>query len=475
MALAYAGGADAPLLVDEIGTLVHPVGFIRQFRSNPREHASFLFFQEETLHNGIQSGCRPCDDARTAGRSDGKQIGIAHSLPGDRAADLLPFGTAIASLVEVSTRLPVASFKELIASFLSGKVRTGEDSRPVDGLEDLVHELQVLLTLPLDAPFGQCMVITAHAQAYGTVPLVGDPGVGNRIKVEADDVVKGTDNRRYLLFHLFLVLQWQSAKRQTCQVADYELARTGLRDDNGITVFRLYLLGYCFDGSHVLGYLRAEIGAVDHSLMTIGVGSVHGIPVECERCPGLYGRAEDEANDVLDADDTARDSLVVDTVKIPAFPLLAVAVLQAIALDAHDFVRTEERPVLIQVFFGHLPEQVRIADRRENVVCLHAVVAVVGAELQELGQILVPYIQVNCHGTLSHSQLVYRYSGVVDEFHPSDDTAGYSFETTDIATRGTYLAEVHPHAAAELAHLREVVQRAVDAVQTVGDSVYEAA
>ena len=396
-------------------------------------------------------------------------------MPCDCTAYILPFGTIIASLVEVSTRLPVASFKELIASFLFGKVRTGEDSRPVDGLEDLVHELQVILTLPFDAPFGQCMVITAHAQAYGTVPLVGDPGVGNRIEVEADDVVKRTDNRRHLLFHLLIVLQWQSAKRQTCQVADHELARTGLRDDNGITIFRLYLLGYCFDGSHVLGYLRAKIGAVDHSLMTVGVGSVHCIPVECERCSGLYSRTEDEADDVLDADDTARDSLVVDTVKIPAFPLLAVAVLQAIAFDAHDFVRTEERPVLIQVFFGHLPEQVRIADRRENVVCLHAVVAVVGAELQELGQILVPYIQVNCHGTLSHSQLVYRYSSVVDEFHPSDDTAGYSFETTDIATRGTYLAEVHPHASAELAHLREVVQRAVDAVQTVGDSVYEAA
>ena len=105
---------------------------------------------------------------------------------------------------------------------------------------------------------------------------------------------------------------------------------------------------------------------------------------------------------------------------------------------------------------------------------LHAVVAVVRAELQKLGQVLVPHVQIDGHGTLAHAQLVYGHGRVVHQPHPSDDTTGHPFEATNAATRGPHLAEIHAHATPEFAHLREVVQTAVDTVQAVGHGVDEA-
>lgn len=84
----------------------------------------------------------------------------------------------------------------------------------------------------------------------------------------------------------------------------------------------------------------------------------------------------------------------------------------------------QQRPFGVDVLFGQLPEQVRIAHCREHVVGFHAVVPVVGAKLQKLRQVLVPGVQIHGHSALAHAQLVYRYGGVVHQADPPHHTSG---------------------------------------------------
>ena len=106
---------------------------------------------------------------------------------------------------------------------------------------------------------------------------------------------------------------------------------------------------------------------------------------------------------------------------------------------------------------------------------LHAVVAVVGAQLQEFGQVAVPGIEVDRDGALAHAELVDRDGGIVDDADPPDHAARDAGEASDRTAGRADLAEVHTHAAAGFRHLREVVDAAVDAGEAVGHRVDEAA
>ena len=138
-------------------------------------------------------------------------------------------------------------------------------------------------------------------------------------------------------------------------------------------------------------------------------------------------------------------------------------------------MRAEKVPRLVEVLLSHPPEEVRIAYGGEYVVRLHAVVAVVCAQLEEFGQVFVPHVEIHRHRSLAHSELVYGYGGVVDEPHPPYHSACHAFETSYVAACGTHLSEVHTHSAAELAHHCEVVYAAVYALKSVGHGVDEAA
>ena len=138
-------------------------------------------------------------------------------------------------------------------------------------------------------------------------------------------------------------------------------------------------------------------------------------------------------------------------------------------------MRVHEEPRRVEILLRELPEEVRIADGREDVVRLHAVVAVVRAQLQEFRQILVPGIEVNGAGPLAHAKLVDSHGRVVDEADPADDAARRALEATDGRARRADLAEVEPHAAAPLADLGKRVEAAVDALERVRHRVDEAA
>ena len=132
-------------------------------------------------------------------------------------------------------------------------------------------------------------------------------------------------------------------------------------------------------------------------------------------------------------------------------------------------------PRLVQVFRGHLPEQVGIADGREYIMGFHTVVTVVGTELEELRQVLVPHIQIHGHGALPHAQLVHRHRSVVHKAYPPYDTAGDPLEAPDIPSGSPDLSEIQAHPASELADLGKIVYTPVDPLQTVRDRIYETA
>ena len=272
-----------------------------------------------------------------------------------------------------------------------------------------------------------------------------------------------------------VVLHGDVAQHQAGEVADHELAGARGGHDHGVAALGHHLGGHALDGRHVLRYLGAEVGAVDHAPVAVGVGAVDGVAVEGEGRAGLHGALEHQADDVLDRDRALGYARVVNAVEVAPLPLLAVVVLQGVALDREYLVRAHEVPGAVQVLFGQAPEQVGVADGREDVVRLHAVVAVIGAQLQKLRQVLVPGVEVHRRRALAHTELVDGHGRVVDELYPAYDAARRAVKAADGAAGGAHLAEVETHAAAELADLGEVVYAAVDALQAVGHGVYEAA
>ena len=135
----------------------------------------------------------------------------------------------------------------------------------------------------------------------------------------------------------------------------------------------------------------------------------------------------------------------------------------------------QQRPFGVDVLFGQLPEQVRIAHCREHVVGFHAVVPVVGAKLQKLRQVLVPGVQIYGHSALAHAQLVYRYGGVVHQADPPHHTSGRALKAAYAAARRAHLSEIHAHATAVFAYLCKVVDASVNAFQAVRHRIDEAA
>ena len=136
---------------------------------------------------------------------------------------------------------------------------------------------------------------------------------------------------------------------------------------------------------------------------------------------------------------------------------------------------THQIPVLVQALFCHFPEQIRIADSRENVVGLHPVISVIGAELKKLRQILMPHIQVHGRGALAHPQLVNGHSRIIDKLDPADHSPCRALKSAYAASRCPDLSKIQAHAATELAHLGKVVHTSVNTFQTVGHCVYKAA
>ena len=319
------------------------------------------------------------------------------------------------------------------------------------------------------------MMVAADAKADAAVFVVGHLRIFQGIEIQVDHIVQRADCRLHRFLHIFLVLHGQIAEGEARKVADHEIARPRARHHNGIAVFGAYLRGNMLDGRHILRDLRAEVGAVDHPRMSVGIHPVHRVAVKGEGRARFHRRAQHQPNNILDRHGALGNARVVYAVRIPLFPFVPVIVLQRIALDGQNLVRTHQVPRRVDILIRQFPEQVGIADGGEHVVGLHAVVAVVGTQLKKLRQIPVPDVQIDCHRTLPHPKLIHRHGGIVYEPDPSDHAACRALKAANGAAGGAHLSKVHPHAAAELGDLGKVINRAVNAVQAVGHSIDKAA
>ena len=279
--------------------------------------------------------------------------------------------------------------------------------------EHALGEFQVLVALPLDAALRQHVMVPAHAQADGPVLPVVDLGVRHGEEVEVDDVVKRPHRAFGDVRQLLRVVHVYMAKREAGQVAHDKRARLRHCDHHLLTVDVLDTLLHLLDGAHVLRDLGAQVAAVDDAFVLVRVRAVHRVAVERERRARFHRALDDEADDVLDGDDALLDARVGHAFQVLARPFLAEAVLKRIPLHRQNLVRAHEVPVALYVVARLLPKVVGVADGGEHVVRLHAVVAVVRAQRQELGQVAMPRVQVHRHSTLPHAQLVDRHGRVV--------------------------------------------------------------
>ena len=319
------------------------------------------------------------------------------------------------------------------------------------------------------------MVVARDAEADAPVLPVRQARVGERRLIEIDDIVERAHRRAHDRAQLLVRRHVDAAEVETREIADDEVARPRRDLHDRIARLRLDFRADRLDSRHVLRDLRAEVRAVDHAGLRIGVEAVDRVAVEGKRRARLDDGLQDQADDLLDRDHALVDARLGDTGAVALLPLLTPEVLERVAHDHLDLVRVHEEPRRVEILLREFPEEVRVADGWEDVVRLHAVVAIVGAQLQELWQVLVPGIEVDGAGPLAHAELVDGHSRVIDEADPADDTARRALEAADGRACRADLAEVEAHAAAPLADLGKRVEAAVDAVERVRHRVDEAA
>ena len=115
--------------------------------------------------------------------------------------------------------------------------------------------------------------------------------------------------------------------------------------------------------------------------MLVGIGSVDSITEEGKRCACFHCRAQDQTHNLFQRNCTFADAGIMDTIQILLFPFLSPAVFQGISFYHENFMGIHQIPVLVQVFIGHLPEQIGIAHSREDIMCFHSVIAIVCSQL----------------------------------------------------------------------------------------------
>ena len=331
----------------------------------------------------------------------------------------------------------------------------------------------MFIAFPGDLARGKHVVVAGHAKADAAVFFIGDFGVGNGIVVEVNDVVQRTHGAGDDVLDFVFVFHVNAPKIQAGKIADDKIAGFVRGDDNGFAVFGFNGAALQLCRGHVLGDFRAEVGAVNDAAFRVGIHAVDGVAVKGEWGAGFNDGFEDEPHQFFQLDFALQNAVVLDAVLIARFPFLAPIVFQRISLDREHVVRVKQVPALVDVFFHHFPEKVGVAHGGEHVVRFEAVVAVVGANLQKFGQILVPGVEVDGDRALPHAQLVHGDSGVVDDFYPADNAACGAFKAANGAAGGADFAKIHAHAAAKFADLGEAVDAVVNAFERVGDGVHK--
>ena len=246
------------------------------------------------------------------------------------------------------------------------------------------------------------------------------------------------------------------------QVANYEIAGNGLLYNHLFALLQHYGLLLEADLALRLRNLATEVGTIDDTAMTIGIHAVHRIPVEYEGSTRLHCALDDEAQHIFDGNGAFGQSAVLQALLVAARPLIAPIVFEGIPLDRKHLVRAEHVPRAIGVFFQLLPKEIRNTNTGEYIMCLHAVIPIIGTNLKELGHISMPYIKVEGNRALTHAQLIHCNGGIIGELDPLEHSACHTLKATYIAPYGTHFTKVNTHATSVLRDLGKVVYRTID-------------
>ena len=139
----------------------------------------------------------------------------------------------------------------------------------------------------------QHVMVAADSQTNTSVPPVCHLGIGKGIKIQVYNIVQRPDRAGYDLLHLPAPCDINVPQTKTGQITNHKFSGPGSVHDHRIPVLVHDFRGYCFNGLHILGNLSAKIGAIDHSLMAVGVCAVYQVPVKSKGSPCLHRRLED--------------------------------------------------------------------------------------------------------------------------------------------------------------------------------------
>ena len=140
-----------------------------------------------------------------------------------------------------------------------------------------------------------------------------------------------------------------------------------------------------------------------------------------------------------------------------------------------DLMGAEQMPGSIQIFLCQSPKPIRITYSRKNIMRLHPIVAVIGAELRNSGRSLCHASRYTAAAPWRIPQLIYGYCCIIYKTDPADHTSGRTFKAPDAASGRAYLSEIQSHAAAEFADAGKIVNASVNSLQTVGNRINKAA
>ena len=195
MSLSNACRAYAPCLVYEVRIFVEPPRPIVQIRRNTGDGGTFLFFEEEAVHDRIGACRRSGNDRRGAGGSHGQQITVSHPFRANFFCQRIPSRRSLVlAQSEIVACLPVRPFKIFVASFLGRQLGTGLNSVVVNCFHQLVGQLQMFFALPCNAFLRQEVMVSHHSEPDRTVAAVRDTCIFDGIEIQVDHIVKCTED-----------------------------------------------------------------------------------------------------------------------------------------------------------------------------------------------------------------------------------------------------------------------------------------
>ena len=186
------------------------------------------------------------------------------------------------------------------------------------------------IRFPLDFMFCQHMVITTDTQTNRTIRLVGQFCIRKRIEIQIDYIVQSTYGSMDNTAEFLLIFHINISQRKRCQITNHKLSGFCSVHYNSFAINRFCLLADGRNGTHILCNFCTQIGAINHTLVSVWIHFVNMVTVKGKWSSCFHCRFNNQSNEFFDWNDAFRDTVVSHTIKISFFPFFSVIILQSI-------------------------------------------------------------------------------------------------------------------------------------------------